>query len=117
MSNSDVGAWIFNYSGQYWVPSRSPAADVNLLRAVETLALSFRFKVWPVELALEAWLENADDRADDGINLTTVAIRGTGNGLAEIRDKYGQFDNVHVPVEEIGLIFMSLMEAIEGRLE
>ena len=109
--------WSFSYSGQYWVPSRSPAADANLLRAVETLALSFRFKVWPVELALDAWLESADDRTDDGVNITTVAIRRVGNGLAEIRDKYGQFENVRVSVEEVELIFRSLIEAIKGRLE
>jgi hypothetical protein len=113
MTDPDTPEWSFSYSGDYWVPFRSPAADDNLLRAVETMALSFRFKVWPVELALEAWLETANDTDEDGVNITTIAIRRVGNGLAEIRDKYGQFDNVCIRVEEVESVFRSLAQAIK----
>jgi hypothetical protein len=113
MADSDFPVWRFSYSGQNWVPSRSPAGDENLLVAVETMALSFRFKVWPVELVLEAWLESADDRTDSGVNITTVAVRRVGNGLAEIRDKYGAFDNVRIAADEIESILRALMEAIK----
>lgn len=105
--------WTFRYNGQYWVPSRDPAADENLLLAVETLALSFRFKTWQVQDLIDAWNEAGSEQAGTtSVGLTTVTVKRVNGDLAEIRDKYGQFQNVRLPGDEFEAMLRSLVEAI-----
>lgn len=112
---ADVAAprWEFAL-GDYWVPSRTPRADENLLTAVETLALQFRKTSWPVEQVLAAWRALGD--GEGSVNLTAVTIRRRGP-VAEIRDKYQQFQHVRVPAGEIEAVLIALVSAIRHAFE
>lgn len=96
------------------MPSRVPAAGENLVAAVEVFAATFRFNPSKVEATLAAWLKSEEDGVGGGVNVTTAAIRRVGGGMAEFRDKYQQFDNVRVPVEDVNVILTQLLEAVKS---
>ena len=110
-----VPEWTFTFSEEHWVPSRIPEAEPNLVAAVETFAASFRSNARSVELTLEAWQASEKDGSEGGVNVTTAAIRRVGDGLAEFRDKYKQFDNVRIPVEEVDGMLRRLVLAVRSR--
>jgi hypothetical protein len=112
---ADVPVWTFRYDGKYWVPSRDPAADENLLRAVEILSIPFGFNTWLVQLFIDSWNETANEQSGEtSVNITTAAVKRIDGGLAEIRDKYGQFRNVCIPSEEFEAMLRSLIDAIDA---
>lgn len=113
---SMVPSWTFTFMDDHWVASRKPEADANLVAAVEVFAESFRSDPAPVELTLATWLTSESGGPGAGVNVLTAAIERVGGGLAEIQDKYHQFDNVRIPVEEVDGMLTRLVEAVQSRL-
>ena len=97
----------------FWRPTRTPPAESNLLLAAETLALSFRKEAYNVRLFLEE-IERLDSSSPGHatVNTTTASVRKAGPGAREIRDKYGQFENVILSEEELKSMLSALLRRI-----
>jgi hypothetical protein len=106
-------SWDFHYHEGFWQPTRIPPADSNLLSAAETLARSFGKQAYNVRLFLEE-IEKLDSSSpgDAAVNTTTASVRKAGPGNMEIRDKYGQFENVILSEEELKSMLSALLRRI-----
>ncbi|MGV9338869.1 hypothetical protein [Streptomyces sp. NPDC003688] len=104
-------SWEFSPSGRFWSPSRRPTADENLLLAVETLVTSFGRRFWNVQLFLDVLAEtDGDAPSRRSVNTTTAYVERIDPEMVEIRDKYGQFRNVALPVAEFRELLSTLMD-------
>ncbi|MEU9399233.1 hypothetical protein [Streptomyces sp. NPDC048242] len=111
MSDEQDVNWEFFHSGRFWNPSRRPPTDENLLLAVETLAISFGRRAWAVQLFLDAFAEtDGDAPSRRSANTTTAYVERIDPKTIEIRDKYGQFQNVAMPVAEFRELLSVLMD-------
>ncbi|MEU4149187.1 hypothetical protein [Streptomyces sp. NPDC026659] len=113
MSNAQDVSWEFFHSGRFWNPSRRPPTDENLLLAVETLVTSFGRRAWAVQLFLDA-LAETDGGAPSrrSVNTTTAYVERIDPKTVEIRDKYGQFQNIAMPVAEFREMLSVLMDSM-----
>jgi hypothetical protein len=102
--------WEFHYREGFWQPARTPPADSNLLSAADTMALSFGKQSYNVRRFLEE-IEKLDSSSPGHatVNTTTVSVRKVGSDAMEIRDKYGQFNNVVVSEEELKSMVSALL--------
>ena len=105
--------WDFVNAGPIWHPSRTPQADPNLLMAMETLSISFGRRAYGVRLFLELLDGLASSSSDSGtVNTTTASVKKVGEGRFEIRDKYGQFENVAISYVELHSALSALLARI-----
>jgi len=92
--------WSFVYEDGLWLPHRTPAASENLLRAVETLIVAIGRRSDDVQEFLEAW-DELSAQPDYRISTTAATLRPVDDDKVEMMDKYGQFQNVEIPVDEL----------------
>lgn len=113
MSNA---VWSFVYDDDLWIPQRAPEADANTLRAVETFVLPFGGRAWSVQAGLAAWREGSRTHGI-GYSLSTAgaAVRKISEDEVELRDQYGQFDNVSIPAAEFEAMLEALAQAMIDR--
>ena len=105
--------WDFVNAGVIWHPTRTPQADSNLLMAMETLAISFEKDAYNLRLFLELLDGLASSSSDSGtVNTTTAFVKKVGDGRFEIRDKYGQFENVAISYAELHSALSALLARI-----
>ncbi|MGQ4389948.1 hypothetical protein [Streptomyces sp. SAS_270] len=93
--------WTFTLDeNEDWVPSRNPAGDENLRRAVETLLLGIA-SAGAAETYLAAW--HADSRRWGlGFSLATASAvaEGVSSELVRLIDLYGQFEDCDIAADE-----------------
>ena len=92
--------WSFVYEDGLWMPHRTPEVSENLLRAVETLVVSFGRRSDGVRGFLEAWDELSTE-PDYRVNTVAAVLRPAPDENVELVDKYGQFQNVEIPAAEL----------------
>lgn len=106
--------WTFARGADgWWLPRRTPETDANTLHAVETVFLTFRYPE-DVRYAVDLWREDCA-RYGVGYTLSTPAgaIRRIAPDLVELRDQYGQFENVVLDAAEFENILLALAQAME----
>ncbi|MFD9795020.1 hypothetical protein ACFWXK_29190 [Streptomyces sp. NPDC059070] len=83
-----------------WVPSREPAADENLRRAVETLLLGIA-SAGAAETYLAAWRADSA-RWGSGFTLSTASAGAerVSAGTVRLTDLYGQFEDCDIAADE-----------------
>lgn len=110
---SDI-RWTFTHGADgWWLPRRTPQADANALRAVETVFLTFRYPE-DVRHAVDFWRAECV-RYGVGYTLSTPAgaIRRIASDLVELRDRYGQFENVVFGAAEFENMLIALAQAMD----
>ncbi|KAK1178967.1 hypothetical protein B7755_012910 [Streptomyces sp. NBS 14/10] len=113
MSNA---VWSFVHDDDRWIPRRTPEADANTVRAVETFVLPFGGRAWSVQDGLAEWRESS--RAHGiGYSLSTAgaAVKKVSDDEVELLDLYGQFENVVIPAAEFEAMLEALAQAMIGR--
>ncbi|MFF7214862.1 hypothetical protein ACFZAU_30690 [Streptomyces sp. NPDC008238] len=99
----------------FWNPTRTPPADENLLRAVETLASSFGRRAWSVlDFLAEVEKVASGESPRSSVNTTTAFVRVDADGAFELCDTYGQFENTVVSAREPASILSALAARIEA---
>ncbi|MFB7999663.1 hypothetical protein ACFC4G_43575 [Streptomyces sp. NPDC056002] len=102
MASSVVRAvWTFTRDeDEDWVPSREPAADENLRRAVETLLLGIA-SARAAQTYLAAWSADSQ-RWESGFTLATAsaAAERVSPGTVRLIDLYGQFEDCDIAAHE-----------------
>ncbi|GGP60583.1 hypothetical protein [Streptomyces melanogenes] len=119
MTGSDRPAvWSFTLDeDEDWVPSREPAGDENLRRAVETLLLGIA-SAKAAEAYLAAWRADTE-RWGSGFSLSTAGAGAerVSAGTVRLVDLYGQFEDCDIAADEFDAMlrdYLAAARAAEG---
>ncbi|WP_433180625.1 hypothetical protein [Actinoallomurus sp. CA-150999] len=106
------GRWTFTYEEPWWIARRTPEADANTVRAVETFFDPVANDPETIEELLNVWRDGCECF---GIGFRTGteggAVERISDEEVELQDRYRQFDNVVISVDEFEDMLLTLKRA------